>query len=371
VKDSSSILLVVLVAVILGASSLYYGVWPQSSPAHAGSEQNVTGYAWSDNVGWISFNCTDDNSCAGNDYGVNIDSGGNLSGYAWSNTIGWISFSESSGCPEAGCVTNPKFDKGTGEVTGWARACSGTAMRDCTGGSRTDGWDGWIKLSGTTADGHPYGPIVANDASVSGYSWGSSVVGWLSWGGTGYGVMSPVNIVCTGSLTADPMTVNQGQSPTITWSVSGGPSCANSCTGSGFETGGAISGTVVASVPPTPPTTSYALTCTGGRYDSPPPVNLVVTVIVPTVTITANGQSTPARVNPETPNNTTIAWTSSDAESCSVTKNGAGWRTGLSSAGSVDSVTVQTIYTADCVNSYGAHGTASITVNVLSGFNEY
>ncbi|MFH0806276.1 MAG: hypothetical protein V1885_00950 [Candidatus Brennerbacteria bacterium] len=59
----------------------------------------LTGYAWNDTIGWISFNC--DNSsheggtdtCVGpNDYAVTIDANGELSGYAWNDTVGWISF---------------------------------------------------------------------------------------------------------------------------------------------------------------------------------------------------------------------------------------------------------------------------------------
>jgi type II secretory pathway pseudopilin PulG len=59
------------------------------------------GYAWSDSVGWISFNCDQTsvgggNNCAsggGVDYGVTIDTAtGDFEGWAWSDTIGWISF---------------------------------------------------------------------------------------------------------------------------------------------------------------------------------------------------------------------------------------------------------------------------------------
>src|SRR3972149_2741948 len=76
---------------------------------NAGSSQNTSGFAWSQNVGWFSFNSkncdTDDDGqseggagCppAGTNmasYGVNIDPiTGILSGFAWSENIGWISF---------------------------------------------------------------------------------------------------------------------------------------------------------------------------------------------------------------------------------------------------------------------------------------
>src|SRR5512133_3036518 len=69
--------------------------------ARAGAGDALSGYAWSENIGWISFNCTNNNSCgtSGN-YGVNVSTT-NLSGYAWSENIGWITFNsaELSGCP--------------------------------------------------------------------------------------------------------------------------------------------------------------------------------------------------------------------------------------------------------------------------------
>lgn len=52
----------------------------------------LAGWGWSDRAGWISFSCTNNNSCANSNYGVYIDSSGNFQGYAWSDSIGWISF---------------------------------------------------------------------------------------------------------------------------------------------------------------------------------------------------------------------------------------------------------------------------------------
>jgi len=55
------------------------------------------------------------------EYGVEIDSStGIFSGYAWSENIGWISFYKDhlTGCPSAPCEA--KIDLTTGEVSGWA-----------------------------------------------------------------------------------------------------------------------------------------------------------------------------------------------------------------------------------------------------------
>ncbi len=58
----------------------------------------LTGYAWNDTIGWISFNCDNTsheggtNYCATSTSTVTIDTNGNFSGYAWNDIVGWISF---------------------------------------------------------------------------------------------------------------------------------------------------------------------------------------------------------------------------------------------------------------------------------------
>ncbi|KKN97178.1 hypothetical protein LCGC14_0161550 [marine sediment metagenome] len=122
-----------------------------TTKVEADLNDNVSGFAWSENIGWISFNCFNDydgdgileSHCADagypSDYGVNVDLGtGLFSGYAWSEHIGWITFNsgELVGCPDGSCLA--QLDIATNEVSGWARALA-----------YGDGWDGWIKLRGT------------------------------------------------------------------------------------------------------------------------------------------------------------------------------------------------------------------------------
>ncbi|MFA5842046.1 MAG: hypothetical protein WC835_03785 [Candidatus Paceibacterota bacterium] len=147
--------------------------------ANAGASHNLSGYAWSDNIGWLSFNCTDAGTCASGDYGVNVAPSGAFSGYAWSDNIGWVSFnsSDTTGCPTApSCAAT--LNGANGNVSGWAKALSASG-----------GWDGWISLSGTAADTSPYG-VSFTGSTGSGYAWGSDVVGWLSFNGTNYGIQS-------------------------------------------------------------------------------------------------------------------------------------------------------------------------------------
>jgi hypothetical protein len=136
----------------------------------APSSCNVEGYAWSENIGWLSFSCENQSSCGTSSYGVYIDEGtGDFSGYAWSENIGWVDFAPSGPYP-----TSPDssvvIDLGTGDLSGWARALAGEDDSD-------DGWDGWIKMSGSA-----YG--VSFDSSTnefSGYAWSDSVIGWISF----------------------------------------------------------------------------------------------------------------------------------------------------------------------------------------------
>ncbi|MHA1481961.1 MAG: PKD domain-containing protein [Candidatus Heimdallarchaeaceae archaeon] len=167
----------------------------------AGTDDILSGFAWSENIGWISFNSTSDGSSQ--DYGVTFNaSSGVLTGSAWSENIGWISFNDSE-------VSSPPFspyqsdsfvaisDKDTGVFTGWGRALTAClddnwSVNQCIGsdaGDQAGGWDGWISLSGSDP---AYGVTRdLEDNTVSGYAWGGDVIGWISFSGSDpdYGVV--------------------------------------------------------------------------------------------------------------------------------------------------------------------------------------
>lgn len=78
----------------------------------------LTGYAYGENIGWISLNCSNTSSCGTNDYAVSNTSSGTLSGYAWSETVGWINFSPTGGgvsINSSGVFTGHAY----GENIGW------------------------------------------------------------------------------------------------------------------------------------------------------------------------------------------------------------------------------------------------------------
>jgi len=130
----------------------------------AGVDDKVSGWAWSETIGWISSNCINQDTCATIDYGVDIDVNDKFIGFAWSENIGWIDFAPAGPYPEI-----PNYSAkmiANNQVSGWVRALA-------YGG----GWDGWIKMS----DGN-YG-VSLNGGEFSGWAWGSEVVGWISFNG--------------------------------------------------------------------------------------------------------------------------------------------------------------------------------------------
>jgi len=142
-----------------------------------GQSDVITGWAWSDTVGWISL--------SGLSFGISIDANGDLSGYAWSDNIGWISANEDDldDCPQGAC----KAKLSGNNLQGWMRALSQDG----------NGWDGWISLKGSG-----YGPTVSG-GNFSGYAWGSDVVGWIDFANarTEFDNTCTPTLSCTNSTT--------------------------------------------------------------------------------------------------------------------------------------------------------------------------
>jgi hypothetical protein len=145
---------------------------------HAVMSDNATGYAWSENIGWISFNCTDVG--CGQDYGVKLDSSGSFSGYAWSENIGWISFQENDP-PDftysANCDTPASCDDATDNCT----ACYNSTDEIVHGWAKILilGDDGWLKMSDDSiAEWNGNGVSIefsgANRGVFHGWAWNNS-----------------------------------------------------------------------------------------------------------------------------------------------------------------------------------------------------
>ena len=142
---------------------------------------------------------------------------GNFTGYAWSPNVGWISFNASDldqapACPGgSGAAANANLT--TGSVTGYVRVVSGIGS-----------WGGCIELSGTNHSSPDLGTIslggntylkggvtyqvqtISTSPTVTkgifdGFGWESGVLGWLSFRPFGLGDLYGVNIPvsCSGA----------------------------------------------------------------------------------------------------------------------------------------------------------------------------
>lgn len=164
---------------------------------------NVSGYAWSSNIGWVSMSGTASNGI----YGVNFDSNtGILCGYAWSSNIGWIKFNVSSNfVPPQEPLYSARLNLADNIFEGWAK--SQTAISN--GGITDGGWDGWIKMSGMSGSGLPYGvKYDPQTKKMSGYAWGGDVAGWIDFSrvlvsGSNNNILPPISDL-SAILTANP-----------------------------------------------------------------------------------------------------------------------------------------------------------------------
>lgn len=160
-KSVFAIISLIVLSVAIGGF-LYKQTFVQASAA-----DNVMGWGWSENIGWISMNCDNPEispQCSSTNYGVDVNVlTGEITGYAWSENIGWIAMATStSGCPIGPCEA--KLDLLTNEVSGWARVYA---------------TDAWISLRGTSPDyGVTYNPATRQ---FEGWAWEPDILGWISF----------------------------------------------------------------------------------------------------------------------------------------------------------------------------------------------
>lgn len=174
---------VFLAAALLIIVSAQYGIKPESVDAQAQpvpppKKVKLTGYAWSENIGWISFR---DGLVP-----VEVKPNGDLVGYAWSEHIGWVQFGNLGQVPNSAYGGDAKLNGTT--ITGWARAVAGAS-----GGVNTGIWDGWIALNGAriqppfvATPSNSFPPFISGCTSggcTNGAAWGSHVVGWVDFSG--------------------------------------------------------------------------------------------------------------------------------------------------------------------------------------------
>ncbi|MEO5333424.1 MAG: tandem-95 repeat protein [Magnetococcus sp. YQC-5] len=109
------------------------GGWVNFRPTQGGVQiftAHLAGYAWGENIGLIALGVDGAGPYANTDatnWGVNLDANGTLSGYGWSETVGWINFNAFD------TTTAPKILT-TGTFSGYVWSSN----------------VGWIRLSNTT-----------------------------------------------------------------------------------------------------------------------------------------------------------------------------------------------------------------------------
>jgi hypothetical protein len=173
---------------------------------------NIRGWSWSGFLGWTSFSCQNQGVCGSTNYGVhmvrNSDLGffgvgydvGALVGHAWSDGVGWISFNKSEANAD-GTMPNDLFPARSymakvdilqnNQISGWARAMMASSLEE--------NWNGWIKLAGdggtwtgvactgvggsdySNSDRCNYGVKIGVGGDFEGYAWGGEAVGWISF----------------------------------------------------------------------------------------------------------------------------------------------------------------------------------------------
>ncbi|MEA1963438.1 MAG: hypothetical protein U9M94_04365 [Patescibacteria group bacterium] len=198
------LIFIIVFAIFVAAAGFFiFKLNKDVSIVMAGTGHNVSGFAWNSNIGWISFNTidcdTNGNSAydAGDagpagcpavgapffDYGVNVNSiTKNLSGYAWSSNVGWISFQENN-TPNNAAVTancdascNPMVDctscykPADSKIYGWAKILS---MGD----------DGWIRFDHGRTGFEATGDVANSGLNGWAYNEGNNNVGigWISF----------------------------------------------------------------------------------------------------------------------------------------------------------------------------------------------
>lgn len=258
-------------------------LFTSAAPLRAQSTNgNVSGYAWSSNTGWISFNCIDQGVCGTSPYWVNVTPDTNqqsatFSGYAWSPAIGWISFNAADA---ASCGATARLDYTSKEVTGWARAIAG-------GTAQSGGWDGCINLHESTSQSTYTVAFDDIQKELYGFAWGATNVGWIGFTdvkldltiGANQGTGAYFTFRVNGSTQT--AAINSGDGVTLSWETKD----IKSCTISG-DLNQTFTGANVANTPPphsyaisniTSPK-SYTMTCTDNANVTLNPQTVTVTI---------------------------------------------------------------------------------------------
>ena len=151
-------------------------------------------------------------------------------------------------------------------------------------------------------------------------------------------------------LTANPPTIPQGATSTLSWTSNNATGCSAPWTSATTTSGNQIVNPAT--------TTEYMITCVNSSQSATSSATVTVTQPIPSVTLTAD----PSSINPG--GSSTLSWTGSNVSSCT-----AAWTSATSTTGSqVVTPSSTTNYEIICSGSFGnATGTATVTVATGGG----
>lgn len=364
--------------------------------AFAGATDRIRGHAWSDKIGWISFNnCDIYNICTDIDYGVTIGVNNILQGYAWNDIVGWIKFGDNNpgstgGVSRGHNLTVANFTNNS--IKGFAKILS-------SGSNNV--WNGEISFGDHDITRNFYNVIINNNA-LNGWAW-NDLVGWIKLN-TEYGgvFIEPFEFtfnVNVGGSENDkiypyislpdgesyPLIISDNLDPgevTFNWLVNSSSSENVFCVASGGWAGnknngvGLISG-VSETVTNISENTEFILTCTQGSNTITRKITVYVRGIPPYISsFTADSYDI------ESGTSTTLRWTTENMDYCTA---GGYWSSGDISqnrrqvSGSMNSgnlVNILNFFTLNCTPSalddYPDQVSANITIYVeklIANFN--
>ncbi len=302
--------------------------------------------------------------CATNPPTASLSASPNPVAYNGRSTLTWSSTNATS-CTAGGPWSNSGTLSGSGLTNPLTSATTFTFQ--CTGPGGTS------PLASVTVN--VTAPVVNGSCASTHYSCtagtsinnvnGATAYTWTCQGsGGGTDASCSEAKLPTASLSASPSTITTGQSSTLTWSSTNATSCTAA---GGFSTGGATSGST--SVSPST-TSSYQIYCDNAAGRTYSNIATVTVSPPPTVSIAAS----PSRVL--SGGATTVSWSAANVSSCSITRNGALWKSLTATSGSLsgsagDTITSQTVYVMKCTGSASATATATEIVNVVQSFQEF
>jgi uncharacterized repeat protein (TIGR01451 family) len=260
-------------------------------------------------------------------------------------------------CQNNACVTVA----GAGADTCTSNAQCAPAAVTCSPSSQTANINQTVNFSASGGNGSfnwtgGSNPVTGTGASYSTvFSAAGSYAVTVTSGGASAICAVTVNQVSapTVTISANPSTINQGQTSVLTWSSTNATSCSASGGWSGAKS---LSGTETVSPQQT---TTYTITCVNGTGQSATAsatVNVTTVVNNPTVTLTANPSSI------QQGQTSVLNWTSTNTNSCTVS---GGWSGSRNLNGS-ETVSPQqtTTYYITCYGTNGQQVNANATVYV-------